>query len=152
MLLLFSLIQCSRHERSESLHVSWPLSISSSQWDYRALLGRKTLLILLGEIQCFLSVNTKHTCTCIGEIPERSDCCNLRSKQLGLQCLAQSPLGSAQEVNWHPSSYQSTLHNMVPTLRFPSRIPTDGAACISLLVRGVGLGVKSRLSTQGPNK
>ncbi len=31
-------------------------------------------------------------------------------KQLGVQCLAHGYLGSAQEANWHLSSYQSTLH------------------------------------------
>ncbi len=35
-----------------------------------------------------------------------------RSRQLGVRCLAQGHLDSAQEVNWHLFSYQSTLHTV----------------------------------------
>ncbi len=35
------------------------------------------------------------------------------SKQLGGLCLAQGHFSSTQEVNWHLSSYQSTLHTVV---------------------------------------
>ena len=32
----------------------------------------------------------------------------------GVWCLAQEHLGSAQELNWHLSSYRSTLRTLVP--------------------------------------
>ncbi len=41
-----------------------------------------------------------HTCTSAQTGPE----------QLGVRCLAHGHLSSAQEVNWHLFSYQSTLH------------------------------------------
>ena len=49
-------------------------------------------------------------------------------EQLGVRCLAQEQLGSAQEVNWHLSSHRSTLHTVVhaglepATLWFPSQV------------------------------
>ena len=54
-------------------------------------------------------------------------------EQLGVRCLAEGQIGSAQEVNWHLSSHQFTLHTVVraglepATLWFRSQVSMDWA-------------------------
>ncbi len=98
--------------------------------------GRSTLLILLGQIfftPCYIFSLQKHT-----HRPEIHTCRDIRvmglphtvvrrPQQLGVLCLAQGYL-SIQEVNWHLSSYQSTLcidWFVLDLNLFPSQVPMD---------------------------
>ncbi len=57
-----------------------------------------------------------------GGMSERGGCLlGWRPGQLGVRCLAHGHLGSAHEVNWHLSSYQSTLYIFIISLSFLSR-------------------------------
>ena len=82
-------------------------------------------------------------------------------EQLGVWCLAQGHLDRAQEVNWHLSSYQSTLSFSVwsdwdlnwRSIRLRSHVPTDWATAESLALkrRSVKSYTRSNSSTMYDN-
>lgn len=80
------------------------------------------------EIQTCTHTHTQDPWTCNSGRDGRVMWLPRNGEQLGIRCLSQGHLGSAHEVNWRLSSYQSTLYTVIcaglepAILRFPSQV------------------------------